>query len=185
MRATALALLPLTLLACSRPEPAAQPPQVRAESAPTAAAAAAPSAPAPVAVAVPPVPEPAAQPQGAAGSPRHFGAAAASDAQAVHLAAIVAAPQQYNGHALQVDGTVVAVCQAMGCWMEIRDEATQAHIRMHGHSFFVPRDVNGHHATVQATLVAAHPATECDQEAHAATGRVAQVELDATSVQVD
>lgn len=78
----------------------------------------------------------------------------------------------------------MAVCQSMGCWMEIQDENTQAHVRMHGHSFFVPRDISGHRAVVQGTLVAAHPPTECDEEAREATGRVAQVEIDATGVEV-
>jgi hypothetical protein len=103
---------------------------------------------------------------------------------AVHLGQIQNAPQQYSGHPLRVEGQVVAVCQHMGCWMEIRDEQTQAHVRMHGHSFFLPRDVNGHRAAVEATLVAAHPQTECDQSAHAATGQVAAVELDALGVDV-
>jgi hypothetical protein len=115
---------------------------------------------------------------------RLFGEAIPAGASAVRLAEVLNAPQQYQNRPFRVEGTVVAVCQAMGCWMEVRDDATQAHIRMHGHSFFVPRDVNGRRAAVQATLVAAHPATECDHEAQAATGRVAQLELDATGIEV-
>ncbi len=117
---------------------------------------------------------------------RHFGEAIAPELPITRLSQIVTAPTQFpRDRPIRVEGTVVAVCQGMGCWMELRDESTQAHIRMHGHSFFVPRDIANHHAMVQATLVAAHPPTECDNEAREATGRVAQVELDATGVQVD
>jgi hypothetical protein len=34
------------------------------------------------------------------------------------------------------------------------------------------------------TIVAAHPPTECDESAREATGRVAQIEFDATGVEV-
>jgi hypothetical protein len=68
--------------------------------------------------------------------------------------------------------------------MEMRDGQTQAHVRMHGHSFFLPRDVNGKRSAMVGTIVAAHPPTECDESARAATGRQAQIEFDATGVEV-
>lgn len=115
---------------------------------------------------------------------RRFGNAIAADVPQARLAEIVQSPQRFVGRPVRVEGTVVAVCQHMGCWMELRDEVTQAHVRMHGHSFFVPRDIQGKRAAVQATVVTAHAPTECDQEAQRQTGRVAQVELDATGVEV-
>jgi hypothetical protein len=171
-------LLPAVVLAaaCSQPEPAPHTPQVRAEPAPAAAAA-------PHADHHPAVNAAAPVQPGANGS-RRFGEPLAADAQRVRLNEIVQTPQRFTGRSVRVEGTVAAVCQHMGCWMEIRDEAMQAHVRMHGHSFFVPRDVNGHRAAVQATVVAAHPPTECDREARVQTGQVAQVELDATGVEV-
>jgi hypothetical protein len=82
---------------------------------------------------------------------------------------------------------VTAVCQEMGCWMEIKDDSGQAHIRMHGHSFFVPKTAPGHHARVQATLVPTKESeTECTEEAAKQMGHaVAKVELDATGVELD
>ena len=198
-RSFVLAFAAAASFACSRPAPAVSHAQLVPE--PGVHIAAAPVQPAPsgtptpqpaepphvavapsaVAVAAPAAPAQAA-PSG--GNSRHFGAAIENNVQNVRLAQILNAPQQFNGQQMRVEGQVVAVCQHMGCWMEIRDEHTQAHVRMHGHSFFLPRDVNGHRATVEATLVAAHPATECDQAAHAATGQVAQLELDALGVDV-
>jgi hypothetical protein len=156
--------------ACAEPARAAAPPSVRPEPRITATPVAAAQA----------VNAPAVDPPPA----RHFGQPIEANAAAVRLADLLATPQRFEGQAVRVVGEVVAVCQMRGCWMEIRDAATQAHIRMHGHSFFVPRDLRGHRAAVEATLVAAHPATECDDEARAATGRVAQLELDATGVDV-
>jgi hypothetical protein len=191
-RPTALAFFTLAAWGCSQPEPAAHAVvQPESPARPVVAAATAPAvlpAPMPSGTPTPQPAEPHVQAVAAAapGQPgsRHFGTAIDPTAQTVRLGQILAAPQQFEAHPIRVEGQVVAVCQHMGCWMEIRDEATQAHVRMHGHSFFVPRDVNGHRAAVEGTLVAAHPPTECDHTAHAATGQVAQVELDAVGVDV-
>ncbi len=191
-RTLVLAVLALATWGCSRPEAAAAHPQVQPES---TAHAAGPSQPSPSGT---PTPQPAEPPghataAGAAGA-RHYGAAIESGLPNVHLAQIASTPAQFNGQTIRVEGEVTAVCQHMGCWMEIRDQATQAHIRMHGHSFFLPRDVSGHRAAVAATVVSAHGATECDQPSHAAAPgapgaqaaapQVAQIELDALGVDV-
>ncbi|MGD0525618.1 MAG: DUF4920 domain-containing protein [Polyangiaceae bacterium] len=101
----------------------------------------------------------------------------------VPLADIAKNPAQYAGHTVATTGRVTAVCQEMGCWMEIRDEAGQAHIRMHGHSFFVPKTASGHVARVQATLVKGSD-EECAEKGPS-SGTLAKVELDATGVELD
>jgi hypothetical protein len=105
----------------------------------------------------------------------------------VALASVAKDPRAFAGRTLATSGTVSAVCQNMGCWMEIKDSASQAHIRMHGHSFFVPKTASGRHARVQATVVPADDATECAEsprDPNAAAG-LAKVELDATGVELD
>ena len=99
---------------------------------------------------------------------------------AAHLA-------DYKGKAFATTGVVTAVCQEMGCWMEIADDTGHAHIRMHGHSFFVPKTASGHHARVQATLVPTKESeSDCTEEAAKQMGHpVAKVELDATGVELD
>ncbi len=108
----------------------------------------------------------------------------APDAKLSDIAAHVA---DYNGKTFATTGVVTAVCQEMGCWMEIKDDSGQAHIRMHGHSFFVPKSSPGHHARVQATLVPTKEAeSDCTEEATKQMGHsVAKLELDATGIELD
>ena len=83
---------------------------------------------------------------------------------------------------VRTEGVVSAVCKSMGCWMEIADPAGQAHIKMAGHSFFVPRDASGHRAVVQGTVL--RPShDECSEEAKQQTGAVAKIEIEATGVE--
>lgn len=124
-------------------------------------------------------------PANAAAPASHFGTAL-TVTQPTALAAIVATPQQYNGQTVRVDGTVAAVCQARGCWMQLTDADQRVHIRMHGHSFFIPRNAAGHRARVQGTVIAANAEGHCESEAAEQTGQqVARLELDATGVELD
>jgi hypothetical protein len=101
----------------------------------------------------------------------------------VPLAEIAKDPVRYANRTVATTGKVTAVCQEMGCWMEIRDESGQAHVRMHGHDFFVPKTASGHVARVQATLVKGSD-EECAEKGPA-SGGLAKVELDATGVELD
>jgi Domain of unknown function (DUF4920) len=98
--------------------------------------------------------------------------------------ALLREPDRYTSKTVRTEGVVSAVCQSMGCWMEIRDEAGQAHIKMAGHSFFVPKDASGHRAVVQGTVLSVtRPKDECASEAEKQTGAVAKVEIVATGVE--
>jgi hypothetical protein len=66
--------------------------------------------------------------------------------------------------------------------MEIADPAGQAHIKMAGHRFFVPKDASGHRAVVQGTVLRPDD-DECSAEAKQQTGAVAKVEIEATGVE--
>ncbi|AUX47259.1 uncharacterized protein SOCE26_087770 [Sorangium cellulosum] len=100
-------------------------------------------------------------------------------------------PSKYSGKTVRTEGVVSAVCRSMGCWMEIADESGSAHIKMAGHSFFVPKDASGHRAVVQGKMVTAEAdeggacgaKDNCRGEAEKQTGRVAKIELEATGVQ--
>jgi hypothetical protein len=61
----------------------------------------------------------------------------------------------------------------MGCWMEIKDDAGEAHIKMAGHAFFVPKTASGHKARVLATLVKNDAEGACADEGMAAAGEAA------------
>jgi hypothetical protein len=103
----------------------------------------------------------------------------------VPLADIARNPARYANTTIATTGKVTAVCQEMGCWMEIRDAAGQAHVRMHGHNFFVPKTASGHTARVQATLVNAKGADEECAEKGPAGDALTKVELDATGIELD
>jgi hypothetical protein len=100
----------------------------------------------------------------------------------VSLADIAKNPGQYANRVVATEGKVTAVCQEMGCWMEIQDATGRAHVRMHGHTFFVPKTASGHQARVQATVLtnAAPAGEDCTDRSP-----LAKVELDATGVELD
>jgi hypothetical protein len=102
----------------------------------------------------------------------------------VALAAIAKDSAKYANATITTEGRVTAVCQAMGCWMEIADTAGEAHVRMSGHSFFIPKTASGRRAVVQGKVLAKPDNGECEQEAAEATGKVVKVELDATGVEL-
>jgi len=102
----------------------------------------------------------------------------------VPLASIAKDTAKYANRAVTTEGRVTSVCQAMGCWMEIADPAGEAHVRMSGHSFFVPKSAAGRRAVVRGTVLAKPDNGECEQEALEATGKPVKVELDATGVEL-
>ena len=102
----------------------------------------------------------------------------------VALADIAKAPGTTPNKTVTTSGKVTSVCQEQGCWMEIADASGQAHIRMHGHSFFVPKTAAGHMARVQATVLTTSAETCADSPAPAG-GAMAKVQLDATGVELD
>ena len=99
----------------------------------------------------------------------------------VSLADIAKDPARFQNRVLATSGKITAVCQEMGCWMQLEDASGKAHVRMHGHTFFVPKTAPGHLARVQATLVKpAGGADDCEE------GKAsAKIELDATGVEID
>lgn len=87
-------------------------------------------------------------------------------AQKVALADIATSPNAYVNKTFATTGTVTAVCQHMGCWMEIKDDASEAHVKMAGHSFFVPKTASGRKARVLAKLVKTEDKGACEGEGH-------------------
>jgi len=98
----------------------------------------------------------------------------------VPLAEVAKDPARFKDRVFATSGKITAVCQEMGCWMQLEDATGTAHVRMHGHTFFVPKTAPGHIARVQATIVQpAGAATDCDE------AKSAKLELDATGVEID
>jgi hypothetical protein len=101
----------------------------------------------------------------------------------VSLVDIAKNPDHYANQVVATTGKVTAVCQEMGCWMEMQDESGRAHVRMHGHSFFVPKTASGHKARVLATVL---PSASAKSEEDCTDGKsLAKVQLDATGIELD
>ena len=98
----------------------------------------------------------------------------------VTLADIAKSPASFKGKAIATTGTVKAVCQERGCWMEITDATTDANVRMHGHAFFIPKSSSGKKAKVQGTVMLMKDGKECEEMA--STG--ASLQMDATGVEL-
>jgi hypothetical protein len=117
---------------------------------------------------------------------KKFGAAITESSNTT-LASLSTEPARYAAKTVRTEGVVSAVCQAMGCWMEIVDDAGQAHIKMAGHSFFIPREASGHHAVVQGRLLsAAGPAcaaNDCNSNSKPMAGKGEQAQIEATGVE--
>jgi hypothetical protein len=113
---------------------------------------------------------------------------------AVTLADVARDPNTFATKTFVVKGTVSAVCEHRGCWMELGDAGSSAHLRMSGHAFFVPRDSAGKQARVEARLVADPNAPMCDEakektgctaEAEKSLGRpLAKLQLEALGVEI-
>ncbi|MEP7124033.1 MAG: DUF4920 domain-containing protein [Byssovorax sp.] len=102
------------------------------------------------------------------------------------LSSLTSEPGKYSSKTVRTEGVVSAVCQSMGCWMEITDDSGQAHIKMAGHSFFIPKNASGHRAVVQGKLLnAAGPAcasNDCNAGSTPNAGRGEQAQIEATGV---
>ena len=76
-----------------------------------------------------------------------------SETEATPLATIAGDPETFAGKTVKTEGEIAAVCQRMGCWMEMRAEGVDPiRVPMAGHSFFLPKDVSGRHATVEGQV---------------------------------
>jgi hypothetical protein len=111
---------------------------------------------------------------------------AITESQETALADIIADPSKFAGKTVRTSGTVLAVCKAAGCWMEVGDETKRAHIKMSGHSFVVPRNSDGHRAVLQGVVKAGEPQNECgskDKCGGSENGALAKLEIEATGVE--
>lgn len=98
------------------------------------------------------------------------------------LPAIVKDPGSYANRTVRTEGMVSAVCQSMGCWMQIADTSGKAHIKMAGHSFFVPRESSGHRAIVQGKVLSGPQGAACGNDS-CGNQEVTQVEIEATGIE--
>ena len=145
------------------------------------------SAPAPTVMAAPPGGVRQATVSSLSPLPQNKFGATITETNTTALSSLMSEPGRYSSKTVRTEGVVSAVCQSMGCWMEIADDSGQAHIKMAGHAFFIPKNASGHHAVVQGKLLnAAGPAcasNDCNAGSTPNAGRGEQAQIEATGVQ--
>jgi len=99
---------------------------------------------------------------------------------AVPVRALLEKPERYVGRTVRVDGLVSAVCQHMGCWLEITDPDLGRGVRFKVQDGVIvfPKDAVGRQASAEGVFdeVAASPMRETphgDARAREADGRPA------------
>jgi len=135
-------------------------------------------------------PQAAAAPTAAAkGGAVSLGEPIPAGAPLIALSEVAKDPAAFGGKSITTTGTVTSVCQAMGCWMEIKDDVGQAHIKMAGHGFFVPKTASGRKAKVMATLASSGGSCNEDDchppDLPGSGGELAKLQLVATGVELD
>lgn len=94
----------------------------------------------------------------------------------IKVADLLAEPESYVGKTVRVDGVVQAVCQTMGCWIQLGDDenGTGIQFKVEDGVIVFPKDGKGHKASAEGTFekIAAGDAHEAEhaQEAMKQTG---------------
>ncbi len=90
----------------------------------------------------------------------------------VKVADLLSKPADYTGKTVRVDGTVRAVCQNMGCWIQIADDEKSDGIQFKVDDGVIvfPKDAKGKRASAEGTFerIAAGDAHEAEQATQAA-----------------
>ncbi|HRI62697.1 MAG TPA: DUF4920 domain-containing protein [Polyangium sp.] len=110
-----------------------------------------------------------------------------TETKATNLNDLAKEPTKFAEQTVRTEGVVSAVCKSMGCWMEITDASGQAHIKMAGHSFFVPREASGHRAVVQGKVMGGgEKGGMCGADdgcGQGSSAKMAKVEIEATGIE--
>lgn len=89
-------------------------------------------------------------------APQVFGEPGKLPGPPLDVQQVMAAPASYLKQTIKCQGKVARVCEAAGCWLELRADGANEGLRvpMAGHSFFVPQSIVGKTAVVEGTLSA-------------------------------
>lgn len=119
----------------------------------------------------------------------HFGDAIDDSIPLTQLGAIVDAPGDFEGQVVRTRGEIARVCQARGCWMELREGENGPAVRvpMAGHSFFLPMDSAGRQAEMQGRVVVRELSPEVREhlESEGALATASALSIEASGVAID
>lgn len=110
-------------------------------------------------------------PASAADTPPQFAVGGAiSVKKPVRLDKLAKAPERFEGKRVRLEGTVKAVCQGRGCWVEVEDARGASFIaRSLDESVLLPKDCAGRRIVVQGVVkrLPQRVAEEPEAEGHA------------------
>ena len=72
----------------------------------------------------------------------------------VSIARLAASPAKFAGRTVRLEGTVKAVCQGMGCWVEVEAGGASFMARSLDESVLLPKDCKGRQIVVQGVVKA-------------------------------
>ncbi len=120
----------------------------------------------------------------AADAPHAFGKALTGRTPTT-LADVLAKPK--DGQPVCVEGTVSAVCQAKGCWLELKQADKTVRVTFEGYSFFVPKDSAGKAVKLEGRVAVETPSAgevEHLRKEGASAAAAAQVTIVASGVEL-
>lgn len=81
------------------------------------------------------------------------------------LSTILSEPDKFNGKPVLVEGTILAVCQGMGCWIEVagENENEKIKVKVEDGVIVFPKDAKGKTALVEG-IVAEVKSDACESE---------------------
>ncbi|HFA50651.1 MAG TPA: DUF4920 domain-containing protein [Bacteroidetes bacterium] len=87
------------------------------------------------------------------GQPQSFGKLITPD-NAIPYAEMVAKMENAESMNVKVKGTVQAVCQAKGCWMNINDAqaSNETFVQFEDYGFFMPKDISGREVILEGKV---------------------------------
>jgi len=93
-----------------------------------------------------------------------------------------------DGAVVRVEGTIDKVCQAKGCWLELKDGDASVHVTFAGYAFFVPKDSSGAKAVLEGKVQVKTPdpdTVEHLQKEGAGEAAARKLSIEATGVEIE
>ncbi|HRC85124.1 MAG TPA: DUF4920 domain-containing protein [Thermoanaerobaculia bacterium] len=73
-------------------------------------------------------------------------------AESTSLARLMAAPEQFEGKQVRVEGSVLDVCPKKGCWLKLGAEGSSVRVKVEDDVIVFPRSAKGQKAVVEGTV---------------------------------
>jgi hypothetical protein len=100
------------------------------------------------------------------------------------LSSVLASPEA--GKLVRLEGTIDAVCQNKGCWLELKQGEKSVHVTFEGYSFFVPKDSMGKPCVLEGRVLVKEPTPEevAHKKAEGAASAGQRVSIEAVGVEI-